>query len=241
MPQRRRRKRVSLSSTGTAPAADAPNRVWAVFQFDATTDGRPVKILSVVDEHTRECLGGLVERSITGEDLIDELDRLTATRDYPAVLRCDNGPELGCTAMADRTGERLGLCFIPPSETGATATSSRSTAGSRPMPEHHHLLVPGPRSGRDQRRERRLQPPPAAQCSRLPAASGLRCWPHPPMIDSHPRWTSSRGPFMDFATARHPEPQLPDTARYVQNERVKPTDLHDVLCLGTCRIQCLRP
>jgi putative transposase len=33
--------------------------VWAVdFQFDVTTDGRPVKIVSVVDEHTREGLGG---------------------------------------------------------------------------------------------------------------------------------------------------------------------------------------
>ena len=40
-----------------------PNRVWAVdFQFDATTDGRPIKIVSIIDEHTRECLGGLVER-----------------------------------------------------------------------------------------------------------------------------------------------------------------------------------
>ena len=39
--------------------ADAPNRVWAVdFQFDVTTDGRPIKVVSIIDEHTRECLGG---------------------------------------------------------------------------------------------------------------------------------------------------------------------------------------
>jgi putative transposase len=54
--------------------------VWAVdFQFDAT-DGRPFKIVSIVDEHTRECLGGLVERSITAVVLIDDLDRIAATR-----------------------------------------------------------------------------------------------------------------------------------------------------------------
>ena len=36
---------------------DAPNIVWAInFQCDSTTDGRPIKILSAVDEHTRECL-----------------------------------------------------------------------------------------------------------------------------------------------------------------------------------------
>ena len=62
VPQKRRRKRLGTSTTPNPPKADAPNRVWAVdFQFDATTDGRPVKIVSIVDEHTRECLGGLVE------------------------------------------------------------------------------------------------------------------------------------------------------------------------------------
>ena len=97
--------------------ADAPNRVWAVdFQFDSTTDGRPVKIVSLVDEHTRECLGGLVERSITADRLIDELDRLAEHRGYPAVLRCDNGPELTCTAMADWADQRTGLAFIPPGQ-----------------------------------------------------------------------------------------------------------------------------
>ena len=69
--------------------ADAPNRVWAVdFQFDVTTDGRPIKVVSIIDEHTRECLGGMVERSITGEHPIAELDRLAGARGtYPAILR----------------------------------------------------------------------------------------------------------------------------------------------------------
>jgi putative transposase len=117
VPQRRRRKRVGTSTTPALPVADAPNKVWAVdFQFDATTDGRPIKIVSIVDEHTRECLGGLVDRSITGDDLIDELDRLAGIRGYPAVLRCDNGPELACAAMTDWAGEHVGLHFIPPGQ-----------------------------------------------------------------------------------------------------------------------------
>ncbi len=117
VPQRRRRKRTGTSTAPDRPQAVAPNRVWAVdFQFDATTDGRPVKIVSIIDEHTRECLGGLVERSVTAEVLIDELDRLALQRGYPAVLRCDNGPELACEAMAEWAGERVGLSFIPPGE-----------------------------------------------------------------------------------------------------------------------------
>ena len=73
VPQRRRRKRTGTTTAPDPPKADAPNRVWAVdFQFDATTDGRPIKIVSIIDEHTRECLGGLVDRSITADRLIDE-------------------------------------------------------------------------------------------------------------------------------------------------------------------------
>jgi hypothetical protein len=59
VPQRRRRKRLGVSTTPDGPVADAPNTVWAAdFQYDATNDGRPLKIVSVVDEHTRECDSG---------------------------------------------------------------------------------------------------------------------------------------------------------------------------------------
>ena len=45
VPQRRRRKRIGTSTTTHTLVADAPNWVWAVdFQFDATTDGRPVSL-----------------------------------------------------------------------------------------------------------------------------------------------------------------------------------------------------
>ncbi|WP_157554147.1 IS3 family transposase [Micrococcus sp. CH3] len=114
VPQWRRRKRVG-SSTVDAPTADAPNVVWAVdFQFDADEHGRPSKICSIVDEHTRECIGGLVERSITADRLTAHLEDLVAARGAPAVLRSDNGPEFISEAMADWAGTRTGLSYIPP-------------------------------------------------------------------------------------------------------------------------------
>ena len=49
--QRRRRKRHGSSTAPSTVVAEAPNRVWAVdFQFDVTTDGRPIKIVSIIDE-----------------------------------------------------------------------------------------------------------------------------------------------------------------------------------------------
>jgi len=81
-----------------------------------------------VDEHTRECIGGLVDRNITSDDLIAELDRLAVGRGYPAVLRCDNGPSspapqspTGPANAPTCTSSHLG-------SPGATDTSSRSTA-----------------------------------------------------------------------------------------------------------------
>jgi transposase InsO family protein len=57
------------------------------------------------------------QASITGEYLIGELDRIAAQRGtHPAVLRCGNGPEVACGAMADWAAGQVGLCFIPPGE-----------------------------------------------------------------------------------------------------------------------------
>jgi putative transposase len=66
-------------------------------------------------EHAR-ARADTIDTNITGLHLIDELDRLALDRGYPAVLRCDNGPELACAAIADRAGERTGLHFIPPGQ-----------------------------------------------------------------------------------------------------------------------------
>jgi hypothetical protein len=185
--QRRRRKRLGASKTPNPPTADAPNVVWAVdFQFDATTDGRPIKIVSIVDEHTRECLGGPVERNITGRHLIDELDRLSrrpglsgraALRQRPrARLRRDG-----------RLGRRTRRPALHPTRPALAQRLHRvaQQPGARRMPQHQHVLISGSGAGGDQRLEGGLQPPPATLRARLPGASCPRCSPRPSMIDSH--------------------------------------------------------
>ena len=176
VPQHRRRKRLGSSTALDTPTADAPNKVWAVdFQFDSTTDGRPVKIVSVVDEHTRECLGGLVERSITADKLIDELDRLADQRGYPTVLRCDNGPELASTAMADWADQRVGLWFIPPGEPWRNSYIESFNARLRHECLNINIFWSLAHARVVLRRlENRVQPPPQALSPRLSTTRSIR-------------------------------------------------------------------
>ena len=109
------RKRAGTSSVPPIKA-DAPNVVWAIdFQFDSTIDGKAVKIASMIDEHTRESLLNLVERSITGDDLVAELKKVFAARGGPPkVLRMDNGPEMVSQALQRFCENRAGTVYIPP-------------------------------------------------------------------------------------------------------------------------------
>jgi transposase InsO family protein len=70
------------------------HHVWAYdFVSDRTHDGRPVKILAVVDEYSRECLTLRVARQCRATDVIETLADLFVTHGAPACLRSDNGPE----------------------------------------------------------------------------------------------------------------------------------------------------
>lgn len=68
----------------------------------------------MVDEHTRESLLHLVERSITAEALVAELEAVFAARGRPRVLRMDNGPEMISQALQQFCGDRVGMVYIPP-------------------------------------------------------------------------------------------------------------------------------
>ena len=82
--------------------AERPNQVWALdFQFDETADRRRLKLLNIVDEHTREALAMHVDRRADADTVITILQRLTADRGAPAHLRMDNGPELIAWALRD--------------------------------------------------------------------------------------------------------------------------------------------
>jgi transposase InsO family protein len=74
--------------------AEYPNHVWSYdFVMDRTQDGRPLKMLTVVDEFTRECLAIAVRRRLTSREVQEILSELFLHRGCPTHIRSDNGPE----------------------------------------------------------------------------------------------------------------------------------------------------
>ena len=95
---------------------EQPNHVWSYdFVFDRTADGRPVRILAIVDEYTRECLSLDVARRLRSDDVRARLAQLFVQRGPPTYLRSDNGPEFTATAVREWLA-RVGVTtlFIEP-------------------------------------------------------------------------------------------------------------------------------
>lgn len=96
--------------------AEHRNHVWSYdFVFDRTHDGRPLRMLTLVDEHTRECLAIDVERRLDSEDVLIRLEELFVRRGTPKFIRSDNGGEFTATAVREWL-DRLGVktLFIAP-------------------------------------------------------------------------------------------------------------------------------
>lgn len=102
VPQKRRTKRAIGTDDHACHLrrAERKDHVWCWdFVFDFTEAGSTLKWLSIVDEHTRECLALKVDRGITAEDVIDTLAELFAMRGVPGAIRSDNGPEFVAAAI----------------------------------------------------------------------------------------------------------------------------------------------
>ena len=92
------------------------DHVWSYdFVQIRTTDGRPVRILVILDEFSRECLALDVARRLSSQDVLDRLYELFLTRGIPDHIRSDNGPEFTAKTVREWLG-RLGVrtLFIEP-------------------------------------------------------------------------------------------------------------------------------
>jgi len=78
------------------------NHVWAYdFVQGRTHNGKAFRILTVIDEYTRECLALKVERKLKSIDVIDSLADLFILKSVPSYIRSDNGPEFTAKALRE--------------------------------------------------------------------------------------------------------------------------------------------
>jgi putative transposase len=93
-----RKRAVGTRSPMALP--QSPNQRWSLdFVSDALGNGRRFRVLAVVDDFSRECLGLVVDTSLSGLRVGRELDRIAELRGYPLMVVSDNGTELTSHAM----------------------------------------------------------------------------------------------------------------------------------------------
>ena len=104
-PQTKSRQKKSLGSAMNSSinlAASHPNQIWSYdFVAARTADGGPLRILNVVDEYTRLCIGSYVARSIGAQEVAEQLGELFARHGRPQIIRSDNGREFTADSLAE--------------------------------------------------------------------------------------------------------------------------------------------
>lgn len=78
------------------------NHVWSYdFVQDRTRDGKVIRMLTVIDEYSRECLTIEVQRRLRSQDVLDVISDLFITHGVPEHIRSDNGPEFIAKILRD--------------------------------------------------------------------------------------------------------------------------------------------
>ena len=111
------RKKIARRQRVPQGQAVKPDDCWSAdFVSDKLVDGRPIRVLTVVDQFTRECICLEVDRTMNGPKVVAALTQAIAERGArPSSLTLDNGSEFAGRAMemwAIQSGVQL--CFIRP-------------------------------------------------------------------------------------------------------------------------------
>lgn len=79
-----------------------PNHVWSYdFVSDRLSNGKKIRMLTVIDEYTRKCLTIRVDYQLKSDDVIDVLSTLFLTQGIPEYIRSDNGSEFTAHVLQD--------------------------------------------------------------------------------------------------------------------------------------------
>ncbi len=105
--RRRKGRKRALGTRAPMLVPLGPNQRWSLdFDSDALMDGRRFRILCMVDDFSRECLGLVADTSLSGSRVARELDTIMAIRGKPKTIVSDNGTELTSMAILKWSQER---------------------------------------------------------------------------------------------------------------------------------------
>jgi putative transposase len=119
----RQRRRIRWTGAVSGSVATRANERWSIdFVSDCVSTGRVIRMLTVVDDCTRECPAIEVDTSLGGLRVRRVLDRIASERGLPEAIVLDNGPEFRSRALAAWSAERgVRLEFIQPGKPAQNA------------------------------------------------------------------------------------------------------------------------
>ena len=119
----RQRRRIRGTGAVSRAVATRANQRWSIdFVSDCVSTGRVIRMLTVVDDYTRECPAIEVDTSLGGLRVRRVLDRIASERGRPEAIVLDNGPEFRGRALAAWSEERgVRLEFIQPGKPAQNA------------------------------------------------------------------------------------------------------------------------
>ena len=114
---KRRKRKKTAGMERVMPAVSAcENQRWSMdFLLNSLSDGRRLRVLTLIDDFTRECLAIEVGTSLPGARVVKVVDQVSNFRGAPRTIVVDNGPEFAGKALDRWAYDRgVGLHFIEP-------------------------------------------------------------------------------------------------------------------------------
>lgn len=179
--RKRPRRRRSAAARRRSQVAHSPNERWAMdFMHDTLACGGRMRVLTVIDVFTRECLALVAKKQFRGEDVARTLTRLLREHGCPETIQCDQGTEFTSLAMDHWAyWNKVRLDFSRPGKPGdnARAEAFNGTVRRECLTQHYFLNLVEAQRVLDQWRDEYNNDRPHSSLNQIPPAefkAGLR-------------------------------------------------------------------
>jgi putative transposase len=143
--RKKSKRRKASVARATRKKAARPNQRWAMdFMHDELVDGRRMRVLTIIDVFTRECLALEARKKFRGTDVAMVLGKLVEQHGTPETIQCDQGTEFTSMAMDHWAyWNKVGLDFSRPGTPGDNARNEafNGTVRRECLSQHYFLDI----------------------------------------------------------------------------------------------------